>query len=83
MEGAHREGVVAASALAPSMVNFGTGVDKRRWGAVVASCTYRWVEKRSMGERNGCQWRSALFEAGEVARAVRGLRYGGHHVDEE
>jgi hypothetical protein len=37
VEGAHREGVVvvvAASTLAPSTMNLGTGADKRQWGVV-------------------------------------------------
>jgi hypothetical protein len=56
VEGAHREGavvVVAALTLALSTVNFGTDVDKRWWGAVVASCASRWGEKSGAGERNG------------------------------
>jgi hypothetical protein len=46
VEGAHREGVVevvAASTSASSMVNFGTGADKRRWG----------LRARSGGRRKG------------------------------
>jgi hypothetical protein len=65
------------SAQAPSMGNFGTGVDKRRWGAVELRARPGRRRKGVRGKENGRRLRSALFEALQWHGAVGGSGTGG------
>jgi hypothetical protein len=65
------------SARAPSMANFGTGVDKRRWGAVELHARPDRRRKGVRAKENGRWLRSALFEALQWHGAVGGgIWYG-------
>jgi hypothetical protein len=58
--GAHREGVVAvvvASTPTPSTVNFGTGVDKRRWGL----CARPGGRRKGVRSKGNMRWRRDAF----------------------